>query len=117
VSARLILGKVLASLATLAFVVVFNFFLFRVVESDPVSNLFRGRNLTDAQRQQLTKEFGLDGSTGKQFVAYLGQTATLNLGRSYQTNEPVWDEIKRRAGPTIFLVGMSSPGTSIERST
>ena len=107
-SARLIVGKVLASLATLAFVVVFNFFLFRVVESDPVANLFRGRNLTDEQRKQLTREFGLDGSTGKQFVNYLGQTATLNLGRSYQTNEPVFAEIRRSAGPTIALVGVSA---------
>ncbi len=52
----------LASLATLAFVVVFNFFLFRVIEGDPVANLFRGRNLTDVQRQQLT---GSSGSTSR----------------------------------------------------
>ena len=63
-SARLVTAKVLGSLATLAFVVVFNFFLFRVVETDPVANLFRGRNLSLEQRKQLTKEFGLDGSQG-----------------------------------------------------
>ena len=62
-------GKALGSLATLAFVVVFNFFLFRVVEGDPVANLFRGRNLTDAQRDELRREFGLDGSKLDQFWA------------------------------------------------
>jgi peptide/nickel transport system permease protein len=36
------------------------------------------------------------------------QTATLNFGRSYTNNQPVWDEIKRKAGPTIALVGISS---------
>jgi peptide/nickel transport system permease protein len=108
VSARFVAMKVLASLATLAFVVCFNFFLFRVIEGDPIGNLFRGRNLSDTQRAQLTKQFGLDKSTGGQFVAYVKQTAQLNLGRSYTNNQPVWDEIKRKAGPTIALVGVST---------
>jgi peptide/nickel transport system permease protein len=108
VTARFVTGKVLGSLATLAFVVAFNFFLFRVVEGDPVANLFRGRNLTQSQREQLTKEFGLDGSTGSQFVSYVKQTAQLNLGRSYTNNQPVASEIRRKAGPTIALVGIST---------
>lgn len=107
-SLRFVGAKVAGSLLTLAFVVCFNFFLFRVVESDPVATLFRGHNLSQEQREELTREFGLDKSTGGQFVAYLEQTATLNLGRSYQTNQPVWDEIKRDAGPTIALVGISA---------
>ena len=36
------------------------------------------------------------------------QTATLNFGRSYTTNQPVADEIRHKAGPTIALVGISS---------
>ena len=44
---RFIITKALGSLATLAFVVVFNFFLFRVIATDPVANLFRGRNLSE----------------------------------------------------------------------
>jgi peptide/nickel transport system permease protein len=108
VSARFIGGKVLGSLATLLFVVCFNFFLFRVVETDPVANLYRGHNLTQTQRAKLTEEFGLDKSTSAQFVSYLKETATLNLGRSYTTNQPVWQEIKDTAGPTIALVGVSA---------
>jgi peptide/nickel transport system permease protein len=108
VSAKLVAGKVAASLVTLLFVIVFNFFLFRVVANDPVASLFRGRQLTQTQRDELTKQFGLDGSTGKQFVSYLEQTATLNLGRSYQNNQPVSEEIARQAMPTITLVGISA---------
>jgi peptide/nickel transport system permease protein len=108
VSARFVSAKVLGSLATLLFIICFNFFLFRVVEGDPVANLFRGRNLSESQRTELTKQFGLDKSTGAQFVAYLEQTATLNFGRSYQNNQPVASEIKRKALPTIALVGISS---------
>jgi peptide/nickel transport system permease protein len=108
VSSRFIAAKVAGSLVTLIFVVCFNFFLFRVVEGDPVANLYRGRNLSEHQRETLTKQFGLDKSEGAQFVAYLKQTLTLNFGRSYQGNAPVWGEIKRKAGPTIALVGISA---------
>src|SRR5690242_5484921 len=66
-SPRFVGGKVLGALGTFAFVVVFNFFLFRVVESNPVATLFRGRNLTEAQREQLKHQFGLDGSRLDQF--------------------------------------------------
>jgi peptide/nickel transport system permease protein len=108
VSARFVTGRMLGAVATLVFVLVFNFFLFRVVQADPVANLFRGRNLTDQQRIQLTQQFGLDGSKGHQFVRYLEQTAKLNLGRSYTSNEPVTSEIARRAWPTVALVGIST---------
>ena len=107
-SARFVAGKLLASLVTLAFVVVFNFFLFRVIEGDPVANLFHGRNLTQVQRAQLTRQFGLDKSLGGQFVAYVKQTASLNLGRTYTDNQPVMSEIWHKAGPTVALVGVST---------
>jgi peptide/nickel transport system permease protein len=108
VSARFVLGRLAASLATLIFVVVFNFFLFRVVAGDPVATLFRGRNLTDAQREELRQQFGLDGSKLDQFWHYLQQTAHLNFGRSYTSNEPVMSEIASRAWPTILLVGVAA---------
>lgn len=100
--------KVLAALATLGFVVCFNFFLFRVVNPDPVAKLFRGRNLSLDQREELRREFGLDGSLLEQFLRYLEQSAHLNFGRSYITNEPVLAEIAARVWPTIALVGVST---------
>jgi peptide/nickel transport system permease protein len=108
VRARYVVVKVLGALATLAFVIVFNFFLFRVVEGDPVANLFRGRNLTEQQREELRQQFGLNGSKLEQFGAYVKQTLRLNLGRSYTSNEPVASEIWSRAWPTIALVGIST---------
>jgi peptide/nickel transport system permease protein len=100
--------KVLGALVTLLFVVCFNFFLFRVVETDPVATLFRGRNLTQVQRVRLEHQFGLDKSKAGQFVAYLEQTAKLNFGRSYESNAPVSQAIKDAAWPTIALVGVST---------
>jgi peptide/nickel transport system permease protein len=108
VSARFVSRKVAGALVTLLFVVCFNFFLFRIVQGDPVANLFRGRNLTLQQRAELRTQFGLDGSKPHQFVAYLEQTAKLNLGRSYTSNDTVASEIARRAWPTVALVGVST---------
>jgi peptide/nickel transport system permease protein len=107
-TARFVVLKVLGALATLAFVLVFNFFLFRVVEGDPVANLFRGKNLSAEQREELRRDFGLDGSQLEQFGRYVEQTLQLNLGRSYTTNQPVADEIWDRAPATIALVGIST---------
>ena len=107
-SLRFVGGKVLGALGTFAFVVFFNFFLFRVVETNPVGTLFRGRNLTEAQREQLRHQFGLDGSRLDQFWHYLVQLAHLNLGRSYETNATVASEIWTAAWPTIALVGIST---------
>ena len=107
-SVRYVAAKLLGSFATLAFVVVFNFFLFRVIATDPVASLFRGRNLTEDQRAELRSDFGLDGSQLDQFWSYLQQTASLNFGRSYITNEPVLSEIADKAPATIALVGISA---------
>jgi peptide/nickel transport system permease protein len=107
-SVRHVSGKVLGSLGTLAFVVVFNFFLFRVVESNPVGTLFRGRNLTDAQRLELKHQFGLDGTKLDQFWHYLIQLAHFNLGRSYESNATVISEIGHATWPTVALVGIAT---------
>ena len=107
-SARYVGRKVAGAAATLAFVLVFNFFLFRVVESDPVSTLFRGRNLSAEKRAQLAEEFGVDAPLPEQFVRYVEQTAQLNFGFSYESRQQVTSEIADAFWPTIWLVGVST---------
>lgn len=100
--------KVLGSILTLAFVLAFNFFLFRVVQTDPIGSLFRGRNVPAEKIADLREKFGLDEPIGTQFVFYVRETAQLNLGISYQSRQPVWDEIARRIPATVVLVGVSA---------
>lgn len=106
--ARLIGKKLAGSALTLVFVVVFNFFLFRVINDDPVGSLFRGSRVPQERLDQLRADFGFDQSTWKQFLLYLRETAQLNFGLSYQTRQPVWDEIASKIWPTVVLVGVSS---------
>jgi peptide/nickel transport system permease protein len=106
--ARFVVGRVLGALATLAFVLVVNFFLFRVISDDPVGKLFRGRNLTSEQIQAKREQFDLDGSQFQQFVAYIKQTLQWNLGDSLLSGRPVTTEIRDALWPTIMLVGTST---------
>ncbi len=106
--ARFVIGKLLGAVGTLVFVLVFNFFLFRVVNDDPTGKLFRGRNLSAEQIARRRREFDLDGSRLDQFVAYLGQTIRGNLGDSFLSRRPVTTEIREAIWPTIVLVGTST---------
>ncbi|MBI5088725.1 MAG: ABC transporter permease [Actinobacteria bacterium] len=106
--ARYAIGKVFGSFVTLAFVVVFNFFLFRVVNDDPVESMFRGRNLTPAQRDRLRQQFNLDGSRLEQFGSYINQTVRGNFGISLLSRRPVTTEIREALWPTVLLVGTAT---------
>lgn len=106
--ARFVVNKLLGALATLAFVLVVNFFLFRIISDDPVGKLFRGRNLTQEQIAAKRRQFDLDGSQLEQFVAYVKQTLRGNLGDSILSGRPVTTEIREALWPTIMLVGAST---------
>ena len=93
---------------TLGFVLVFNFFLFRVVQADPIGSLFRGRNVPAETLENLRIAFGLDKPIGTQFFLYLRETIQFNLGISYQTRQQVWDQIVVAIPPTVALVGVSA---------
>lgn len=100
--------KVLGSVLTLAFVLVFNFFLFRVVQKDPIGSLFRGRNVPQETIDNLRVAFGLDQPVFTQFFYYVRETVTGNMGISYQSRQPVWNEIVAKIPATVSLVGVSA---------
>ncbi|MDW3216390.1 MAG: ABC transporter permease [Ilumatobacteraceae bacterium] len=105
---RFVAGKLIGAAGTFVFVLVFNFFLFRVVNDDPTGKLFRGRNLSAEQLDRRRREFNLDGSKFDQFIAYVEQTVRGNLGDSFLSRRPVTTEIREALWPTIALVGTST---------
>ena len=106
--AGFVIRKVLGAVSTLAFVVVFNFFLFRIVNPNPVDSMFRGRNLTRSQLDEITRKFNLDGSKLDQFIGYVQQLFSGDLGLSFKGNRPVADVIGEALWPTLLLVGSST---------
>jgi peptide/nickel transport system permease protein len=104
VSPRWLAGKALAALLTLIFVLVFNFFLFRVM-GDPTTQLARLPRATPEEIQELRAYYGLDKPVLGQFADYAGDTARLDLGISQQSRRPVWDEIGDALPWTLLLIG------------
>jgi len=106
---RYLAGKVFQALLTLAFVLVFNFFLFRVMPGDPVALLLRGTSaLTEETVRDLRRDLGLDQPLPLQFLTYSEDTLTGNFGRSLTTGAKVTEEIWSRIWPTVLLVGAST---------
>ena len=108
---RYLLRKIAQALVTLAFILVFNFFLFRVMPGDPVRILARskGLELTVQQQQALISDLGLDKPLPEQFLVYVGDTLRGNLGISFShPEEPVLGLFLEFLWPTVLLVGLST---------
>ena len=103
-NARWLTGKVAAALLTLLFVLIFNFFLFRVM-GDPTTQLARLPGSTEKEIAQLRSDYGLDKPLSGQFIDYMGDTLRLDLGVSQRSRLEVWDEIKDALPWTLLLVG------------
>ncbi|HUL84225.1 MAG TPA: ABC transporter permease [Actinomycetota bacterium] len=108
-----VLGKVFQAFLTLVLILIFNFFLFRIIPADPVKLLVRssGHNMTEAQQDRLRHDLGLDLPVFPgQFIAYLKDTSRLNLGQSLfvSPGESVSSVFFRNLWPTLLLVGTST---------
>ena len=107
---RYILGKMLQALLTLAFVIVLNFFLFRVMPSDPLEGLLRGTTpFTPPNIEELTQDLGLDKPLPQQFLIYAQDMLTLDFGDSFSVQgQDVKLVISHHIWPTLLLVATST---------
>ncbi len=109
----IVLRSVLHAVGTILFVILFNFFLFRVVPGDPVTRIARMEGLTLEQREALSAEYGLDKPVLAQLPTYIASTLTLDFGNSFGSGRPVTEEIGERVGKTALLVGVSTVGSIV----
>jgi len=107
-SRRYLLSKCLQALVTLWFVLTFNFFLFRVLPGDPIGMLARSEKLSPTDIAQLRHDQGLDLPMAQQYVVYMKNVLTGNLGESLRTGLPVRELIGSRMWPTVLLVGLGT---------
>jgi peptide/nickel transport system permease protein len=104
VTYRWLAGKLAAAFLTLVFVLVFNFFLFRIM-GDPTAQLARLPRASPEEIRALQHSYGLDKPLLGQFADYVSDTVRLDLGTSQRTREPVWTEIRQALPWTLLLVG------------
>ena len=105
--ARYVGGRLLGALGSLCFVLVVNFFLFRVLPGDPARTLGRGRFKSEEQLQEFRETYGLAEPLPQQFLTFLQNTFTGDLGISLRYRVPVADLLLDRLWPTLLLVGTS----------
>ena len=96
------------ALVTIFVALTLNFFLFRVIPGDAVSNLARVPHATPELRHTLEQEFGLDKPKWEQYVIYLKQLAHGNMGVSFSNQEPVWSNLKTDLANTLPMVTLGT---------
>ena len=99
----------------LAFVLVFNFFLFRIVDSDPLAK-YRGAGADrGASARRSSSSSGSTARSGSSSSGTSRQTMRLDFGYSTDTGRPVWDEILELL-PEHAVAGRALDGASPWRS-
>jgi peptide/nickel transport system permease protein len=104
---RFVAGKGVQYALVLLFAVTLNFMLPRMMPGSPLIFLV-GEDagfMTAEQRVQLLQAFGLDQPLWRQYLIYLGNLATGNLGFSFQQGRPIAAIIADRLPWTLVLVG------------
>ena len=89
---KYIIKRLLNGLIVLLGVVTITFFITRVVPSD-VAGKWAGDRATEEQRKQAIAELGLDKPLVTQYVNYLKDLLSGDLGRSLRTKEPITKEL------------------------
>jgi ABC-type dipeptide/oligopeptide/nickel transport system permease component len=92
---------------------VINFFLFRVLPGNAVSDLARVPHATPQLRHALTVEFGLDKPKWEQYVLYLRELAHGNMGISFAYQQPVSSLLVTALENTIPMVTVGTVGAIV----
>jgi peptide/nickel transport system permease protein len=108
VSARFAGRRLLGAFATIVAIMLLNFLLFRLMPGSPERVLLRNPHLTEETVAAARERWGLDRSLPEQLVAYIGATATGDLGYSFlYRGLPVSEVIATRFWPTVILIGLA----------
>src|SRR3954454_15669283 len=104
---RYLLNKIVQAIATIFFILVLNFVLFRMMPGSPDRVLLRNPNVTTEVREAARLRWGLDDPVPVQLVKYFGATLQGDLGYSFQYQGlPVTEVLMGRLWPTLVLFGL-----------
>jgi peptide/nickel transport system permease protein len=100
---RYVLTRLAFAIPQLFGIALVAFFLLKLIPGDPAPMML-GPLATQEAVDKLRAEMGLDQPVPWQFVAYLGRLAHGDLGRSWQTTNPVLYDLGQRLPATLELV-------------
>ena len=99
---KYILRRLALLIPTLFGVVTLIFFMIALAPGDP-ARVMLGERATAEAVEQIRRDLGLDQPLHVQYGRYLQRVVKLDLGRSIQSGQKVWDEIKAYYPATIEL--------------
>jgi peptide/nickel transport system permease protein len=98
-----VLRRLIAAVFTVVVISMLVFWLLRVAPGDPAT-LVLGLNATDERVQAIHEELGLDKPLAVQYVDWMRQVVTGDLGESFVTHSPVGKDIVSRLPVTLELL-------------
>jgi len=99
---RMIIGRLGQSIPSVIGIIIVTFVLTRALPGDPAV-YFAGPAATPESIQQIRESLGLDKSWPEQFLLYVRDLATGDLGVSISTGFPVAEELLRRLPASLEL--------------
>jgi ABC-type dipeptide/oligopeptide/nickel transport system permease component len=103
-----LIKRAIFAIVTVYVAITLNFLLFRVLPGDAVRNMARVPRATEAVRQSLEEEFGLDKPLWEQYLIYLRELAHGNMGISFENQQPVTSNLKEALENTIPMVTLGT---------
>ncbi len=103
-SPRYVLRRLLQAAPTVLGILVISFVLVYLVPGNPTLQL-AGENADPARLAEIDRQFGFDDPLHRQFLTYVGNVFTGDLGFSYSQGDTVASSIRQRLFPTILLTG------------
>ena len=106
-SSRYLARRIGQAIVTIVLIVVFNFFLFRLLPGSPERALPRNPHVSQEVLQATRERWGLDQPLPNQFVRYMLATARGDLGYSTKYDgQTVVEVIGSHLWPTVILFGL-----------
>ena len=103
-----VLKRLAIVLVTLLGMSVVIFVLLRLAPGDVVDILFSAAGYVNpAEKQAIMRELGLDRPYWRQYLDWLGQMATGDLGKSYRYDVPAWQIVRPLLPVTLELGALS----------
>ncbi|EIV92561.1 ABC transporter permease [Frankia sp. QA3] len=102
--ARLVLTRVLASVAVLWGAVTATFFLLELMHGNTVDVLLAQSQAGPEVRAEIISRYHLDDPLPVRYFAYLGRVLRGDFGESYMLRKPVWQAITEQLPDTLVLV-------------
>lgn len=98
----------MAYLPLIVFVVsVITFFMLRLPWSRDPTDVYVNMQTTPEQEAAIRHELGIDKPAAEQFVIWIGDVLTGDMGTTFRGDQPVFDEVVRRLPITIEIVVLS----------